>query len=228
MQPYFLPYLGYFQLMNAVDKFVVYDNIQFTKKSWIRRNRFLLNGHDAWFTLPLKKDSDYLYVSQRYLSSNFKVDAQRILRRLSNAYRSAPFYNVVMPILGEIFSYTNMNLFQFIYNSILIINTYLEIKVEIVISSSLDFNDELKAQDKVLDICRVCGTDYYLNSIGGVRLYNKADFEEQNITLNFLKPTLSNYEQFNNDFFPSLSIIDVMMFNSPQDINRMLNCYELE
>ena len=54
MQPYFLPYIGYWQLLSAVDQFVVYDNIKYTKKGWINRNRFLRDGTDAVFTIPLK------------------------------------------------------------------------------------------------------------------------------------------------------------------------------
>ena len=59
MQPYFLPYIGYFQLIEAADVFVVYDNIKYTKKGWINRNRMLRNGSDMVFSLPLKKDSDF-------------------------------------------------------------------------------------------------------------------------------------------------------------------------
>ena len=115
MQPYIFPYIGYFQLINAVDKFVVYDNIQFTKKGWINRNRVLMNGKDEYFTISLKKDSDFLNVDQRMVSDIFKTDRIKLLRRISEAYRKAPEYNKVYPLVESIINEEEENLFAFIY-----------------------------------------------------------------------------------------------------------------
>ena len=105
MQPYFFPYIGYFQLINSVDTFVIYDNIQFTKKGWIHRNRFLQNGKDTMFTLPIKKDSDYLDIDQRFLSENFGPECDKLLRKIEGAYKKAPYFNDVFPIVKSIFTF---------------------------------------------------------------------------------------------------------------------------
>ncbi len=78
MQPYFFPYIGYFQLINTVDEFVVYDNIEFTKKGWINRNRILVNGKDEYITLPIKKDSDFLHVKDRFLAETWSKDSAKM------------------------------------------------------------------------------------------------------------------------------------------------------
>jgi hypothetical protein len=133
MQPYFMPYIGYFQLLNAVDKFVLYDNIQFTKKGWFHRNRILVNGTDKMFSVPLKKDSDYLQVVQRELADCFDQESQKIIRTISASYRKAPYYEEVMPIVEKCFHCSSRNLFQFIYRSLILLMQHLEIDTDIII-----------------------------------------------------------------------------------------------
>jgi hypothetical protein len=118
-------------------------------------------------------------------------------------------------------------LFKFIYNGIILINDYLEIKTPIVISSTIDIDHTLKSQDKVLSLCKSQNADIYINSIGGTELYDKEIFKNNNIKLNFLKSNSIQYKQFNNEFISWLSIIDVMMFNSKQQIKEYLNNYTL-
>jgi hypothetical protein len=132
MQPYFFPYIGYFQLINAVDIFVVYDNIQFSKKGWFHRNRILVNGKDDFFTLPLKKDSDFLNVNQRSLSETWEHEKVKILRKIKENYRKAPHFTETMPLIEEIFGFANTNLFHFIYDSIVKICKILEIKTKLL------------------------------------------------------------------------------------------------
>jgi len=144
MQPYIFPYIGYFQLINSVDKFVLYDNIQFTKKGWINRNRVLVNGRDEYFTLPLKKDSDFLHVDQRKLSDTFKADRVKILRRIIESYRKAPEFNTVYPLLESVINNEEENLFVFIYRSLQTVCEYLGIKTEFVISSTIAIDHGLK------------------------------------------------------------------------------------
>src|SRR5690606_18130129 len=117
MQPYFCPYIGYFQLMNAVDKFVVYDNIQYTKKGWINRNRILMNGKDQLFSLPVKKDSDYLNINQRFLSDDFDGEKKKLLNKFKGAYNKAPYFKEIFPLLQEIINDDSNNLFDYIYHS---------------------------------------------------------------------------------------------------------------
>lgn len=225
MQPYFLPYIGYFQLLNAVDEYVIYDNIQFTKKGWINRNRILQNGKDTLITVPIEKDSDYLYICQRSVSSGF--DKKKLINQIRESYRKAPHFNEVIPLIENIINYENNNLFSYIYNSVTKVCDYLNIKTGIIISSAIDIDHSSKGQDKVIAFCKALGATEYCNAIGGQELYSASDFQEENIQLNFLSSNSVKYEQFENEFVPWLSILDVMMFNSTEEIEKMLKEYKL-
>jgi len=227
MQPYFMPYIGYFQLINSVDKFVIYDNIQYTKKGWINRNRILSNGKDKLITIPIKKDSDYLNVVERELSESWGKDKIKMLNVIRSSYFKAPYYQETSELISKCLNNSEVNLFRFIYESIILINDYLEIKTPIVISSTIEADHTLKSQDKVLSICKKQNADVYINSIGGVELYDKEVFKQNNIELNFIKSNPLQYKQFDNEFVPWLSIIDIMMFNSKEQIKKYLNNYTL-
>lgn len=227
MQPYFFPYIGYWQLIRAVDKFVVYDNIEFTKKSWIRRNRILLNGSDRMITLPIKNDSDYLNIRDRYLSDDFEKESHKILNQIMMSYCHAPEFNKVFPKIEDIMSYESHNLFDFIYNSILKVAEYLELQTEFVVSSNLTMNHNLRSAEKVLETCRQIHATEYINPIGGLNLYDKDEFKRHNIDLAFIESNVKPYPQFNHEFIPSLSIIDVMMFNDIITIKKILKDYTL-
>ena len=211
MQPYFLPYIGYFQLINAVDVFVIYDNIEFTKKGWINRNRILVNGKDDYFTLPLKKDSDFFNVNQRILSESYLKDRIKIISKIAELYKKAPQYELVFPLIEEVFMSENQNLFNFILNSLKIFCDYLEIKTDFIVSSSVLIDHSLKSQNKVIAICKKLKAATYINAIGGQVLYNKDVFDENNIKLSFIKTEPIKYKQFDNDFIPWLSIIDLIV-----------------
>jgi hypothetical protein len=223
MQPYFFPYIGYFQLLNSVEEFILYDNIEFTKKGWINRNRVLVNGKDSYITLPLKKGSDYLEIKDRYLSDTWYADRIKMLNKIRESYRKAPNFNFVFPLIEGIIFFEGNNLFNFIFNSLNKITEYLEIKTSFVVSSTIQIDHKLKADKKVIQICKTRGANVYINPIGGVELYNKDDFKSKGIDLYFLKTNDIKYEQFNNDFIPYLSIIDVMMFNTNEKIKEYLN-----
>jgi hypothetical protein len=225
MQPYIFPYIGYFQLINAADKFVLYNNIQFTKKGWINRNRILFNGKDEYITLPLKKDSDFLNVDERKLAETFKTDRIKLLRRIKEAYRKAPELNTVYPLLEAVLNNEEENLFSFIFNSIQQVCKYLDIKTEFIISSTISIDHQLKSQDKVIAICSALGAVNYINPIGGIELYSKEIFQQNNIGLNFIKSNPVEYRQFENEFVPWLSIIDVLMFNSKQQVQQYLQSF---
>lgn len=225
MQPYFLPYIGYFQLLNTVDKYVIYDNIQYTKKGWINRNRILQNGKDLLISIPLEKESDYLDVKERFISEGF--DRKKLLNQIRESYRKAPYVETVMPVMEGIINYDDRNLFDFIFNSVEEICRYLNINTEIIVSSTLNIDHSLKGQDKVIAISKELGATDYYNAIGGQELYNSDDFKKEDINLHFLSSNPIEYKQFNNDFVPWLSILDVMMFNSVDEIKEMLNNYKL-
>jgi len=215
MQPYLFPYIGYFQL-------IIYDNIQFTKKGWINRNRILVNGADTYITLPLKKDSDYLNIKDRFLSDDWSIERKKILNRITESYRKAPQFNFVYPIIESILMYEERNLFSFIFNSIKEIKQYLDIKTPLIISSSIPINHNLKAGNKVIELCKARKATIYINPIGGVELYSKEDFKNDGLELQFLKANNITYPQFKNDFVPFLSIIDVMMFNNKQTVTEYI------
>ena len=222
MQPYLFPYIGYFQLINAVDRFVVYDNIQFTKKGWINRNRILINGKDQMFTVPIKKGSDYLDVRDRILANNYPEYIQKILRQIKNAYRKAPFFDAVFKLVKICFSRPIENLFELDYFSLQSVIKHLEIDTELIVSSDLKINHSLKGQAKVIAICDMLGAQTYINAINGMELYSHDTFKKNGIKLNFIKANATEYSQFENNFIPWLSIIDVMMFNSKAKIKFML------
>ena len=226
MQPYFLPYVGYFQLIAAVDRFIVYDNIKYTKKGWINRNRMLQNGKDLMFSLPLKRGSDYLDVCERQLAVDFNRD--KLLNQFRAAYRSAPYLGVTFPLLEQIVRYEDANLFRFLHYSIVKICNHLGITTEIWISSNVAIDHDLKNQDKVLAMCKAAGASTYVNAISGVELYSKETFRQRGIELHFIRSKPFEYRQFGDTFVPWLSIIDVMMFNPLDTVQAYLSTnYEL-
>jgi hypothetical protein len=225
MQPYFLPYIGYWQLFNAVDMFVIYDNIKYTKKGWINRNRFLLNGQPETFTLPLKSDSDSLDINQRFLSKDF--DRERLFRQIQNAYAKA-IHSEKLGWIRSCFTEGSDNLFDYINMSISHIAGALDIKAKFTLSSELPFDHkQFKGQDKVLAICEHFGATQYINPIGGTELYNHADFSAKGIELKFLKSRLTPYQQLGNDFVPALSIIDPLLCVGVEATKAMLEDYDL-
>jgi hypothetical protein len=228
MQPYFFPYIGYFQLINAVKEFVIYDNIQFSKKGWINRNRILVNGTDAYITLPLKKDSDYLDVKDRYLSDDWHIERKKLLNRITESYKKAPQFSTVFPIIEKALLFEDKNLFQFIFNSLKLVNEYLEIKTPFAISSAIQIDHQLKAEKKVIALCKARNANTYINPIGGMDLYNKENFKNEGINLQFLKANNIIYPQFKNNFIPSLSIIDVLMFNNLTTVKDFLSLYKFQ
>jgi hypothetical protein len=228
MQPYLFPYIGYFQLMNLADEFIIYDNIQFSKKGWINRNRILLNGKDTYITFPLKKDSDYLDIKDRYLADSWTSDRKKMLNKITEAYNKAPYFSTAYPVIEKSISFDENNLFRFILNSLSLLKEYLSLKTSFVISSSIPIDHTLKSEQKVLEICKVRGATEYINPIGGLDLYNKKTFKANGIDLRFMKTGNIIYPQYNNKFAEHLSIIDVMMFNSKEKIQQYLDhSYEL-
>jgi hypothetical protein len=226
MQPYFLPYLGYFQLIAAVDLFIVYDNIKYAKRGWINRNRMLLNGKDATFSLPLKRGSDALDVRERELAADFNRD--KLLHQFAGAYRRAPYFEQTLPLVERIIRHEDDNLFGFLHHSLVRTCEHLGITTEIRRSSDVAIDHQLKSQDKVLALCAAVGAENYLNAIGGRDLYSFAAFRGRGVELAFIQSNAFEYPQFGETFVPWLSIIDVMMFNPLVTVrSRISTDYEL-
>ena len=217
MQPYFFPYIGYFQLIAAVDLFVVYDNIKYTKKGWINRNRILQNGKDVTFSLPLKNDSDSLDIRERELAADFRCE--KLLNQIEGAYRSAPYFSSTFPLIDLAVRYKETNLFRFLHHSIVKTCEHLGITTKIRISSGVAIDHGLRSQDKVLALCEAVGANTYVNASGGTELYSKRAFQGKGLELKFIQSKPFEYRQFGDAFVPWLSIIDVLMFN-PLDVIR--------
>ena len=186
----------------------------------------LLNGTDAMFSLPLKKGSDSIDIVERELAAEF--DRSKLLNRFKGAYERAPQFELTYPVLERIVLNEEVNLFRYIYHSIVQLCEYLGINTEIKISSEILIDHELKGQDKVLALCKAAGADTYINTIGGVELYAKGDFRIQGVDLQFIKTKPFEYEQFGAAFVPWLSIVDVLMFNPLNAVRVYINeNYEL-
>jgi hypothetical protein len=226
MQPYFLPYIGYFQLIAAVDLFIIYDNIQYTKNGWINRNRMFRNGEAVMFSLPLKRASDYLDVRDRELAVDFNRD--KLLNQISGAYQQAPYFMQIVPLIEHIVRCDETNLFHFLHHSVLGICDFLGIETQIRVSSGIAIDHALKKQDKVIALCRAVGARTYVNASGGVDLYSREQFQSQGIDLKFVRSKPFTYRQFGEVFVPMLSILDVLMFNPVEAVRDCISHnYEL-
>lgn len=222
MQPYFFPYLGYWQLMNAVDKYVIYDDVNYIKRGWINKNNILINGEAKNINIILSKVSQFKHINE-ILIINDDIYKKKLYTKIKMAYSKAPYYTTIMPILEKIIFQGENNLAKYLANSFKLINKYLDIDTELIMSSEIKKDNSLKGEEKIINICQILGgTDYY-NSIGGIDLYNKNKFSSKNIKLSFLKMDESIvYKQFNNSFVSNLSIIDIMMFNSKIECKKLL------
>lgn len=225
MQPYFFPYLGYWQLINAVDKYVVYDDVTFIKGGWISRNNILLNGTGHMITLQLDNASSFRNINEIAISVNVKART-KILKTIEQAYKKAPFYEKIMPMLENLIMNSKM-ISELNYEAILCINHYIGIDTEILLSSQIEKDCSLKGEEKVIHICNRLGADAYYNAIGGIELYHQAHFLKNNLELFFVKMRDVSYKQYDNEFVPNLSIIDVLMFNPVEKIRTYLNEYDL-
>lgn len=219
--------MGYWQLIAAVDEFVIYDNIKYTKKGWINRNRFLQNGKDELFSLPLKSDSDTLDVAERELSPDF--DREKLVRQLQGAYRKAPHFADNFPVIEGVVRNPENNLSAYISSSIHKLCDYLGISTPLTASSAVPIDHiSLKGQDKVMAICHALEATAYLNPIGGLELYDKAMFEKSGLELSFLRSKVLPYQQFGQPALPHLSILDVLMFNSREQTQGYLSSFDRE
>ncbi len=228
MQPYFFPYLGYWQLMNAVDHYVVYDDVNFIKGGRINRNAILNNGNALNINLILSGASPNKLINEVEVNGD-PVAKNKLLRTLEMSYSKAPYFKQIMPMLEEIIMYDESNLAKYLFNSFKVIGEYLNIKTNLVMSSDLDKDCSLKGYVKVIEICKLFGADQYYNSVNGIPLYepHRSEFEEAGIELCFPKMRDISYPQFKNEFVPYLSIIDVMMFNSQEECIKLLSEFDL-
>jgi hypothetical protein len=200
--------------------------VNYIKGGWINRNRILINGQSKMITLPLYNSSRNKLINEiEIMESPF--NKQKILKSIQLCYMKAPYFSEVFQLIEKIINNDEMNLARYLESSIMEVCRYLSINTEIIISSSIDKNNNLKGQDKVIEICKKAGASEYFNAIGGVNLYSYRDFRAEGLKICFLRTGNIGYRQLKNEFVPNLSIIDVMMFNSADEIKKMLSQYEL-
>lgn len=226
MQPYFFPYMGYFQLIAASDVFVLHDDVQYIKGGWVNRNRILLNGESRMITFPVQKDAYELPINARRY-----VDDQQarkdIINLIKQAYAKAPCYRQVFAMLDELLMFEDRNVARFNENLIRRIAGYIGLSCKIITSSGMEKDDSLAGEPRVLDMCKRLGATDYTNPIGGTELYHQVSFQKCGITLRFLETQNERYEQRSDTWVPFLSIIDVLMFNSVEEIRLLLTKYRL-
>ncbi len=225
MQPYFFPYIGYFQLINAVDKFVFLDDVNFINRGWINRNRILVNGQPHTFTVSLKDASQNKLINETGIADD--GSGNKILKTVEHAYKKAPHFEAVYDVLKPIFFSAVNDIATLAKKSIHAVCAFLNIDTTIIESSSAFNNKNLHGEERIIDINKQLQATDYINAIGGAELYSKENFVNNGINLHLLKTAQITYSQFNNEFVSYLSIIDTLMFNSIDEIKLLLNEYSL-
>ena len=227
MQPYLFPYIGYWQLINAVDTFVIFDDVNFIKKGWINRNKILINGKESIITFPLIKASQNKLINEIDLFVNNK-DKKKIIAKLEIAYKKAPYFDNTINLVKEIINADLSCIAEYSANSITKISNFLEIDVSFDFSSIQSPESKgIDKADRLIHICKKNNSNQYVNSIGGQKLYSKEYFNANGINLSFIENDIEPYSQFGEEFVPNLSIIDVIMFNDKKHVRKMLNKYKL-
>lgn len=227
MQPYFLPYIGYFQLINSVETFVVLDDVNFIKKGWINRNQFLVANKSFLFSIPLVKASQNRKINHTLIDSSKNWESQ-LLKILKENYKKAPYFQDGIALLKKVLAEKYVTISEFNFKSLKAICNYLQIETRFIDSSMKFNNSHLKGQDRIIDICTKSKCSDYINPIGGISLYDSEIFKSNNISLYFLNSAPISYPQFSADFIPNLSILDVIMFNSVDEIRlHLMPKYEL-
>jgi hypothetical protein len=228
MQPYFFPYIGYFQLISAVDKFIIYDDVNFINRGWINRNNILINGKASLINIQLIGASQNKLIKDILVAPDNKWK-NTLLKTIEHNYRKAPYFNNVYGIVKQTLQCDAMNISQLNYRAISFICDYLNIETLLISSSAAYNNSELKGQHRIIDICKKENANAYYNPIGGKDLYDENYFRNEGISLKFLQATNVEYIQHNNSchFIPNLSIIDILMNNSSDVIQNYLKSYRL-
>lgn len=227
MQPYIFPYLGYFQLINAVDTFVFYDDVNFIKRGWINRNNILVNGQSFLFSIPLQKASQNCLINETKLNFSLKWK-EDFFKTLEHNYYKAPFYTEVRALVLSVFDNEFDNISDLSCASVIAVSDFLNLNLTFQRSSELYADTKnFNRSDRLIEICKQSDSSCYINPAGGQKLYDKEYFRKRDVELNFMENQLPAYTQFDKGFVNGLSIIDVLMFNDKSSIIKMLNLYNL-
>jgi len=228
MQPYVFPYLGYFHLIKAVDKFIFYDDVNFIQQGWINRNNILVGGKQKLFTIPLENPSHKILISDITIKRElYPYWKKNFFKTIFHSYSRAPFFSETLEVVNRVFEQDPIFISDLSIKSVVEVFNYLDIKFDFLKSSISFPNKSSIGQRRILDICKDVGASHYINPIGGIGLYDKKFFKESNIKLSFISSQFNFYQQLKNPFVPSLSIIDVMMFNDKKRITEMFGQFDL-
>ena len=225
MQPYFFPYIGYWQLIHAVDDFVIFDDVNFIKRGWINRNNILLNNQKYLFSLKLANASQNKLINQTKLLD--EPNRIKLLDLFKRAYFKAPHFGQMYPLLEDIINNPENELGKYVGHSIKKIAEYLGIQTRIVFSSEVEKDNLKTGQDKIIEICKTLHGTTYINPIGGIELYDKEKFRQEGIELLFIRRSDIRYKQLEEPFIADLSILDVLIFNDKEVVVSLLDKYSL-
>ena len=227
MQPYFFPYLGYWQLMQVADVFIAFDDVNYIKRGWINRNRILLNGEPSYLTVPVVSASQNKKINDLVIMQGGDW-REKMLKSIQHAYSKAPFFNEMFPLIRSVIFNGSENLSNFLVEQLKSLSSYLELNVDIEYSSASYANSRLRGEDRIIDICKRAGASIYINPPGGREMYDQANFQNNHMDLRFLEPEINEYPQRQNGFTPHLSIIDLLMELGKDGVLEQLNKYDLQ
>jgi hypothetical protein len=227
MQPYFLPYIGYFQLINYADVFVIYDDVSFIKGGWINKNRFKINSINKQLSLPLIAASSNKVINEIRISSSSRL-MNKMLKTFQENYRKCPHYSDINDLLSISIPFYEELLVNYLKRQIEWVCSYLEIKTKILLSSDLGIERELEASDRIIQICKKLNADTYVNPIGGRSLYNSEHFIDRKIKLEFLEsiPVTLNRSLLSEE--GRLSILELLMYKSKEEIKNDLSLFRID
>jgi hypothetical protein len=229
MQPYIFPYIGYFQLINAADVFVLYDDVNYIKQGWINRNKVLNNNEAFLFTIPVEAASSYKKINETGINVKlFKSWSRKFEKLLATNYKQSRYFDEIFTVVEQTLNKNYSTIGELNCTAIKTVCEYLDIATKLKTSTGKYDNEHLSGQDRVIDISLQENAEIYLNASGGRALYDKEAFAKHAINLHFIAPELKTYAQLNQTFVPGLSIIDVLMFNGKEGANEMLRDYSIE
>ncbi len=227
MQPYVFPYLGYFQLFHACDRFVLLDDVAFIRQGWINRNRILVNGAPHLFTIPVSGQSSFITIHDTQLAPDTGWK-RKLLRTIDQAYRKAPCHAAAMPLVEQVITTMEGSIADGAALSLRAVLEYLGLDRPMQRSSEMQLPVDLRAQERVIAICKEVGTSTYINASGGRPLYQAEAFAAHGMELRFLGMGEVTYVQGNSEFQPALSIVDVLMWKTRDQVRELLTRYSLE
>ena len=212
MQPYFFPYFGYYQLVNLVDTFVFLDDVNYINKGWVDRNKIISNGQEFYFSVPLNKKSQNKLINEIYLADSFLPWRNKFLKTLKHLYGKCLGFEKIYDLVKKVLFSEDEKISDLACCSIQETSCFLGSKTQFLYSSDLSCTGG--SQERIINICKLLGVTEYVNPIGGLELYDKKNFLEHDIKLNFMRSMQP---------FDYLSIIHVLMKDKKQiDLDKFV------